>query len=198
MADKPFVTPRRLKRFLTNLRGEKLNTKEEILANTDAKKFAGAMAVQEMFNDVIDSLGGFEFYTDEQGKAYYKPMGADSGIPFSSGELRTETITINEYAGGEKIFTLNFSSENIEAIFIEDASADGRSLFCRTLYVKKLSPYQFMSSANYSELVVMGEIATNYYWYTYVASMNGSSITIYRGAAYTGVEVTINVTVLYK
>lgn len=32
-----------------------------------------------------DSLGGFEFYTDEQGKAYYKPMGADSGIPFSSG-----------------------------------------------------------------------------------------------------------------
>ena len=34
--------------------------------------------------DVNESLGGFEFYTDEQGKAYYKPMGADSGIPFKS------------------------------------------------------------------------------------------------------------------
>lgn len=30
------------------------------------------------------SLGGFEFYTDEQGKAYYKPMGADAGIPFNN------------------------------------------------------------------------------------------------------------------
>lgn len=56
MAEKPFVSPRRLKRFFMGLLGEKLNTKEEIIANTDVKKFAGAMAVQEMFQDVDDRL----------------------------------------------------------------------------------------------------------------------------------------------
>lgn len=40
--------------------------------------------LDEKISTVNESLGGFEFYTDEQGKAYYKPMGADSGIPFSS------------------------------------------------------------------------------------------------------------------
>lgn len=69
MADKPFVSPRRLKKFLTNLLGEKLDTKEEILANTDVKKFAGAMAVQEMFNDVNDSLG-----EDEAGMTVHEKL----------------------------------------------------------------------------------------------------------------------------
>ena len=81
MAEKPFVSPRRLKRFFTGLLGEKLNTKEEILANTDEKKFAGAMAVQEMYGELNDSLGGVQFGIDGEGNRCY--LGADGSlIPF--------------------------------------------------------------------------------------------------------------------
>lgn len=69
MAEKPFVSPRRLKRFFTGLLGEKLNTKEEILANTDEKKFAGAMAVQEMYGELNDSLG-----EDENGMTLHEKL----------------------------------------------------------------------------------------------------------------------------
>ena len=53
---------------------------DAIRATTQSGYMAGALALKQ----VDESLGGFEFYTDEQGKAYYKPMGADSGIPFNS------------------------------------------------------------------------------------------------------------------
>ena len=43
--------------------------------------------VQDAIDEVNSKIGGFEFYTDEQGKAYYKPMGADSGIPFFNMDL---------------------------------------------------------------------------------------------------------------
>lgn len=71
MAEKPFVSPRRLKRFFTGLLGEKLNTKEEILANTDVKKFAGAMAVQEIYEDVNNSLNNIGTYYDEETDTLY-------------------------------------------------------------------------------------------------------------------------------
>ena len=60
--------------------GNILNSLAEVSAATQQNTIAGALALKE----VNSSLGGFEFYTDEQGKAYYKPTGADSGIPFSN------------------------------------------------------------------------------------------------------------------
>ena len=59
MADKPYVSPSKLKRFFMGLLGEKLNTKEEITANTDVDKFAGAMAMKEIYEEVNDSLASY-------------------------------------------------------------------------------------------------------------------------------------------
>lgn len=85
MAEKPFVSPRRLKRFFTGLLGEKLNTKEEILANTDVKKFAGAMALQEIYEDVNNSLGGIKLGQKDGKYGYFTGEGADTFCPFKSG-----------------------------------------------------------------------------------------------------------------
>ena len=110
MADKPFVSPRRLKKFLTNLLGEKLNTKEEVLANTDAKKFAGAMALQEMFNDVTDSLvnensESFNFGVKDGVRGFFTdPSRADDCfIPFSRVEDSIE-FGLPFFARNEHVF----------------------------------------------------------------------------------------------
>ena len=101
MADKPFVSPRRLKKFLTNLLGEKLNTKEEILANTDVKKFAGAMAVQEMYGELTDSLVKVKTYVGSDGKLHFvDASGADSVLPFSGGF--TEAVGFYRYDNGNQ------------------------------------------------------------------------------------------------
>ena len=57
-----------------------LGTMEEIDANTDAGKVAGALAVKELSSD----LGGLSFGQDAEGNWGYKPSGADAVIPFSS------------------------------------------------------------------------------------------------------------------
>lgn len=99
--------------------------------NAEADDIAASAA---LVNSINSSLGGFKFYTDEQGKAYYKPMGADSGIPFSLGVLKQyevtmvasntqKTITILEggeytllisYGGNRGGGFLSVSSETIE------------------------------------------------------------------------------------
>lgn len=60
-----------------------LDTGEEILANTDPKKAAGANGVKELFSEVTDSLGGMTFGIDENGNYGYIKAGADTVIPFS-------------------------------------------------------------------------------------------------------------------
>ena len=57
-----------------------LDTMEEIDANTDAGKVAGALAVKELSSD----LGGLTFSQDAEGNWGYKPEGADAVIPFRS------------------------------------------------------------------------------------------------------------------
>lgn len=57
-----------------------LDTMEEIDANTDAGKVAGALAVKELSSE----LSGLSFGQDEEGNWGYIPSGADAVIPFSS------------------------------------------------------------------------------------------------------------------
>ena len=57
-----------------------LGTMEEIDANTDAGKVAGALAVKELLSD----LSGLSFGQDAEGNWGYIPSGADAVIPFSS------------------------------------------------------------------------------------------------------------------
>lgn len=57
-----------------------LGTMEEIDANTDAGKVAGALAVKELSSD----LSGLSFGQDAEGNWGYIPSGADAVIPFSS------------------------------------------------------------------------------------------------------------------
>lgn len=65
-----------------------LDTKEEIEANTESGKAAGAQAVKEMFSELNDKLKGFEPVIDENtGKMTgYKTAvgGADTVFPFST------------------------------------------------------------------------------------------------------------------
>lgn len=66
-----------------------LDSKEEILANTDSGKAAGASGVKEMFAEVSDSLGGLSFgYDSASGKYGYWKKEADTEVfvPFKSGE----------------------------------------------------------------------------------------------------------------
>lgn len=57
-----------------------LDTMEEIDANTDAGKVAGALAVKELSSD----LGGCRFGYTEDGQPGWKEQGADTVTPFSS------------------------------------------------------------------------------------------------------------------
>lgn len=60
-----------------------LDTKEEILANTEAGKVAGANGVKEIVTEINDSLVA-DIYVGEDGKLHKVQGGADSVLPFSS------------------------------------------------------------------------------------------------------------------
>lgn len=67
-----------------------LDTMEEIDANTDAGKVAGALAVKELSSD----LGGCRFGYTEDGQPGYKKDGADTVYPFSSSVDSSFTVSI--------------------------------------------------------------------------------------------------------
>ena len=63
-----------------------LDTYEEIMANTESGKFAGAKGVKEGFSAINDSLGGLRFGIDGDGNYGY--YGADDSlIPFKSSKV---------------------------------------------------------------------------------------------------------------
>ncbi len=67
-----------------------LDSKEEIEANTESGKVAGAHAVKEMFSEINSCLKGFEPVLDESGRMTgYKTSvgGADTVFPFTSSKL---------------------------------------------------------------------------------------------------------------
>lgn len=119
MADKPYVSPNRLKRFLTGLLGEKLNTKEEIIANTDVKKFAGAMAVQEIYEEINQSLANGQItFSVVNGEPYVK-VGADTPRPFKSGDIITGSHTATEiYINSSKTVVLGNIGSNLNNVTV--------------------------------------------------------------------------------
>ncbi len=95
-----------------------LDTKEEIEANTETGKAAGALAVKEMFSEINDNLKGFTPVIDENtGKMTgYKTAvgGADTVFPFSGNYtvVFRLTLSIHGYIDGKNYGS---SSWNITA-----------------------------------------------------------------------------------
>lgn len=74
--------------------GAVLDTLEEIAANTESGKAAGALAVKEL----NESLGNVRTYVGSDGKLHFvDASGADSVLPFSSSIK--EIIVLNGYGG---------------------------------------------------------------------------------------------------
>lgn len=95
-----------------------LDTKEEIEANTESGKAAGAQAVKEMFSEINDNLKGFTPVIDENtGKMTgYKTAvgGADTVFPFSGNYtvVFRLTLSVHGYIDGKNYGS---SSWNITA-----------------------------------------------------------------------------------
>ena len=103
-----------------------LDTLEEIEANTDAGRFAGALAVKEINSNLNKSL--IDIYVGDDGKLHKVQGGADSVLPFnktpSFGE-ETKHITYARLNSGGDFFNITFS-HNI--IGIKNISWNGGSL----------------------------------------------------------------------
>ncbi|MBD5395026.1 MAG: hypothetical protein HDR71_12355 [Lachnospiraceae bacterium] len=88
-----------------------LDTKEEIEANTDPGKAAGALGVKEMVDAVHNKLMGFEPVIDETGKITgYKTSvgGADTVFPFKNGVALLENGSI-DISPGDQTYNISLS-----------------------------------------------------------------------------------------
>lgn len=75
-----------------------LDTKEEIEANTESGKAAGAQAVKEMLSEINDNLGYDTKLID--GVPHWSPRGADTWSPFSNTLLTAPENYIINYTNG--------------------------------------------------------------------------------------------------
>lgn len=112
-----------------------LDTPEEIEANTEPEKVAGALAVKEMFGGLSDNLqfpDGVKFYPDVQngirGYNTDAARGADTFYPFKSG------ADIKHIAGGisRKATTNDTASISKEYAVTEDGTI---MVFCSIMYM---------------------------------------------------------------
>ena len=83
-----------------------LDTMEEIDANTDSGKVAGALAVKELSSD----LGGLTFGQTAEGEWGYKPEGADSVIPFSNAVDLGDISASSQSSAGSRDSTFDLSA----------------------------------------------------------------------------------------
>lgn len=84
-----------------------LNTREEIEANTNIGKIAGALPVKELINN----LGGLSFYEDNSGNKYV--VGADS-VPKKLGDCNFEITITAAYdnATSDGLYSKKFTYKN--------------------------------------------------------------------------------------
>ncbi len=94
-----------------------LDSKEEIEANTEAGKVAGAMAVKGMFTELNDKVNGNILTYNESEDAYYIQHGADavpkklddSGKRIKSITFKQTFLTAHEATGtGSSTFTITY------------------------------------------------------------------------------------------
>lgn len=90
-----------------------LDSQEEIEANTEAGKAAGALAVQEMFGALNDNLGDNILTYNESEDAYYIQHGADA-VPKKLGNKGTikrfNASSISKSSDGTYSFTFNLKN----------------------------------------------------------------------------------------
>ena len=100
-----------------------LDTLEEIEANTDAGRFAGALAVKEINSNLSErinsGLSDIDVrYNAETGAPEWSPRGADTWSPFSSGKAKAELLWTNSNPStGFPAQTVNFK-ENTYSHYI--------------------------------------------------------------------------------
>ena len=112
-----------------------LDTKEEIEANTETGKAAGALAVQEMFGALNDNLKGFTPVLDEStGKITgYKTTigGADTVFPFSGNRIYIEKVSVtgpNGYGGSAYLYfnVTDYKKLKIKSLY-NNSAANGHA-----------------------------------------------------------------------
>lgn len=115
-----------------------LDSKEEIEANTEAGKAAGALAVQEMFGELNDNiLGGNSLIYNESEDAYYIQHGADA-VPKKLGSKGTiqcfEAPAVGGSQAGSYPFTFDLSSvcENYQDLTVADIVGGIKSVYTKT------------------------------------------------------------------
>ena len=101
-----------------------LDSQEEIEANTEAGKAAGALAVQEMFGALNDNLVS-DIYIGDDGKIHKVQGGADSVLPFSSTKKFTLKVTAQGSGGSAVTATAILMDEKGKTVASISASAIG-------------------------------------------------------------------------
>ena len=87
---------------------------------------------------------------------------------------------------------------DIEALFLYLTAGNGTS--CRTIYVPKLSIYQFISGAT-SRLNPGFEVNSDsniLYRSVYFTKVDGNKVTVYKGGNYNNGNIKLEVTALYR
>lgn len=138
-----------------------LDTKEEIEANTESGKAAGAQAVKEMFGKLNDKLKGFEPVIDENtGKITgYKTAvgGADTVFPFS-GFKNISKLTMLTASNSNMAYTIKNKGRYIFVIAYTQAGASWFALNTINKWNEKIRLY---STNGYENTIYISEIEDN-------------------------------------
>lgn len=144
-----------------------LDSKEEIEANTETGKVAGAAAVKAMFGELNDNLKGFEPIIDpETGQitGYKTTVGADTVFPFSNNFTTYKQIFGNsltadtDYKFAIFIALGEITGANLNGYSImEDCLKVTATSFRMLLYQKSISEgdtLSFTEEANYQAIII--------------------------------------------
>ena len=117
-------------------------------------------------------------------------------------DLITETLTVTDNVGNNVIKSYDFEFSNgendIEALFLYLTAGNGTS--CRTIYVPKLSIYQFINGVT-SRLNPGFEVNNDsniLYRSVYFTKVDGNKVTVYKGGNYNNGDIKLEVTALYR
>ena len=114
-----------------------LDSKEEIEANTETGKAAGALAVKEMFGALNDKVNGNILTYNESEDAYYIQHGADA-VPKKLGNKGTiqcfNAPAVSGSQAGSYPFTFDLSSvcENYQNLTVADIAGGIKSVSTKT------------------------------------------------------------------
>ena len=117
-------------------------------------------------------------------------------------DLVTETLIATDNVGNNVVKSYDFEFANgdneIEALFLYLTAGNGTA--CRTIYVPKLSIYQFIIGN--TTLLNPGfdpiSDSNTLYRSAYFTRLDGNKVTVYKGGVYNNGAINLEVTALYR